>query len=60
MNKTTSQIVMLSAALTVTLGATAQTSVAHVSEAGFVAPSSTHTEAPDPLLIAMQQELARE
>ena len=60
MNKTTSQIVMLSAALTVTLGAAAQTSVAHVSEAGFVAPSSTHTEAPDPLLIAMQQELARE
>jgi len=60
MKKTTSQIVMLSAALAVTLGAAAQTSVAHVSEAGFVAPSSTHAEAPDPLLIAMQQELARE
>ncbi|WP_254064485.1 metallopeptidase TldD-related protein [Granulicella sp. S156] len=61
MKKTTSQIAILSAALAVTLGATAQTGVvAHVSEAGYGVPSSTHSEAPDPLLIAMQQELARE
>ena len=60
MNKTTSQIVILSAAFALTLSAAAQTSAAHVRDAGSETSSVTRAEAPDPLLIAMQQELARE
>ena len=60
MNKTTSQIVILSAAFALTLSATAQTSAAHVRDAESETSSVTRVEAPDPLLIAMQQELARE